>query len=368
MKKTFPVTVYTSCSNGDAVNAFPGVAVLKNGHILAVFQSADTKNSAFCTVRLARSPDRGRTWQDAGAPFALWQRQHPYSLHAGYLTELENGEIIFTLMLCDRRNGMDKLFFNPETGGALPICIGVSRSRDAGQSWSVPDVIATGRFDEFPVPVMAPVVKCADGELFLPFEVAKNYADATPWVHYAGGLISPDQGRHWTECVITAHDCTHRKMFWDNRIISLGGSRLFGMFWTFDNVVNGDAPVHSARSFDNGRTWSRPVATNITGQATFPARYGQRLLAVTVDRFHSHAIKLYSAEFPGVDWHWEDDIYVHSLAENAAGELNDALVQMQYWSFGLPTIAPLGEREFIVLWYAGRPEATSIYSINITME
>lgn len=343
------------------ISAFPAVCCLKSGKLIAAFQNGPEKNDNLVELLMCSSDDGGKSWSRPVRPFTAWAKNHEYAIHVGYLTELESGKILASLMVCDRRNSHNLPFFNPETGGALPMYIGLAESLDEGVSWSLPRLLETTRFDQLPVPVMGPVICGDNGRLLLPFEVSKSYLDATPWCHYAGCLISDDNGKTWDKTQILAHDPNDQKLYWDNKMAHLQGGHLLELFWTYNTRTNQDEVVHLAHSYDNGDSWNDPVPTSIIGQVTFPIRTAtDKIIAISVDRFKDSAIKLYSSNFECKNWQHELTIYKHSINDSGPSNLNDNLAEMQYWSFGLPCGTLTKDGNLLFLFYSGTSQHTQI--------
>ncbi len=342
--------------------AFTNLCRLSNGEIMAAFQCGREKNHAGARVITIRSSDNGRTWHDPVDPFTKWAAENGYTVHVVYLSEITPGKLFASIMLCDHKGDPDLPFFNPKTGGALPIYVGVAESYDNGHVWSCPRLLPTGRFNDLPSPVMSPIVEGANGRLFLPFETSKTYYDTEKWHHYAACLESQDGGNTWPEVKIIATDPEDRYMYWDHRMVSLGGNRIVDFFWTYDSSLSKDTDVHMSLSQDGGISWPRtPSPTGITGQVTSPIFIGNNcILAVTVDRFKDKVIKCHMSHDLGMKWKDELVIYRHSVPDTISSTLNANLAEMQYWSFGHPCGIKINSGEVLIAWYCGSPEKTQI--------
>ena len=351
---------------GNAVNAkilaFPNLCRTSNGEIIATFQCGREKNHASSKVLTMRSLDNGRTWNAPVDPFGTWATENGYAVHVSYLSEISPGKLFASLMVCDHKGDSSLPFFNPNTGGALPMYVGLAESDDNGYTWRRPRLLPTGRFNDVPTPIMAPITKGANGRLLLPFETSKNYYDIEPWHHHAACLVSPDGGNTWPEVITIANDPEARYLYWDHRMTSLGDNRIADFFWTHDSTLNQDDDVHMSISRDGGISWPlKPSSTGIVGQVTCPISINENsIIIVTVDRFKDKAIKVYMSHDLGVNWREELVIYRHEVPDKASSCLNDNLAEMQYWSFGLPFGIKINSAEILVVWYCGSPEKTHI--------
>jgi len=342
--------------------AFPSLCRTYNGEIIATFQSGREKNHAGVTVVMIRSLDNGRTWSEPVDPFSQWAAENGYAVHVVYISEITPGKLFASLMLCDHKKNPSLPFFNPETGGALPIYVGLSESYDNGYTWNCPRLLSTGRFNDVPSPIMSPIVKGANGRLFLPFETSKTYYDIGKWHHHAACLVSKDGGNTWPEVITIANDQAGRYLYWDHRMASLGNNGIADFFWTHDSKLSQDVDVHMSISQDGGISWPRnPSSTDITGQVTCPIPIDKSsILIVTVDRFKDNAIKVYISHDFGNKWSEELVVYRHEVPDKTSSTLNENLAEMQYWSFGLPFGIKINSVEILIAWYCGSPEKTHI--------
>ncbi len=342
--------------------SFPSLCKTGNGEIIAAFQCGPEKNHALGKGILIRSSDNGRSWHNPVDPFSKWATENGYAVHVVYVSEITPGKLSASLMLCDHKGDPALPFFNPKTGGALPIYVGLAESCDNGLTWGRPRVLHTGRFNDLPCPIMSPIVKGENGRLFLPFETSKTYDDTEKWHHHAACLVSEDGGKTWPEVKIIANDPEARYLYWDHKMVSLGGNQMADFLWTYDTKLNQDIDVHMAMSRDGGITWPKnPSSTGIKGQVAFPVAIdGNSVMVVTVDRFKDKAIKGYMSHDLGLNWSDGFVIYRHEVSDNASSSLNDILAEMQYWSFGLPSGVKINTEEVLVVWYCGSPEKTRI--------
>jgi hypothetical protein len=350
------------------ISAFPSACNLGDGDVVVCFQHGPVKNHADGTVCLTRSSDGGRTWTAPEQPFRQWAASKGLTVHAAYLSEVSPGRLLAALLLCDHLGDPELPFFNPDTGGALPMFIGLAESGDGGRTWSEPRILSTGRFDNVPVAIMSPIIKARQDLLLLPFETSKNYNDPGDWRHYAAALVSKDDGKSWDDVIIAAHDPEGRMMYWDHRMITLNNDRCLDFFYTFDNSAGKQTTAHKSISMDAGLTWlERPIDTGLEGQPYPIWLGGDEILVLTVDRYGDEAIKAILSPDLGDTWVDELVIYKHGGYTDSTDSLNDNLAAQQMWCFGLPFGMRCGAREVMVVWYCGTPEETRIESAKVVL-
>lgn len=351
----------------DVFSSFPILCRLQNGRIIAAFQNGIAKHVADCTVMLTYSEDSGRTWSRPDEPFREWAVSKGYAAHLAYISEISPGRLLASLLLCDHLGNPALPMFNPETGGALPIFIGLAESLDGGQTWREPVVLKVKRFNDVPVPITSPIVKTPDGALILPFETSKKYYDSGIWEHYAASLLSQDGGKTWDDVRIIAHDPENRIMYWDHRMVSIEGGRCLDFFYTFDNAAGKEISIHRSVSMDGGRTWpEKPFDTGLPGQPWPVPLRGDEIVVLRVDRYGDGAIKANLSPDLGATWSDELMFYRHRAKVRKNDDtLTDNLNEQMMWCYGLVSGVTVGEREILAIWYCGAPDATRIECARI---
>lgn len=346
-----------------AILSFPSVVQLTNSTLLAGFQASSLKNNTDSHILFSRSFDGGKTWEEPFAPFGnetLWKER---VIHLAYVSEVSPGRLIANLLWCDHLGDPSLEFFNPGTEGVLPISIYLSESADDGLTWSIPGKIDAGELGSTPIPIMGPISRINDHELICPFETSKNYDDTGPWIHKAAYFISRDEGKTWPEYKIVAHDPQNKIFYWDHRIANFGSGLLIDMLWAYDNVQKKQLNAHMSKTSDGGKTWSAPVDTGLVGQPWPIAIDEKTFLVACVDRYQSKTIRVVKTDDFGRSWDAARSvvIYNHQQKQQERSEkLDDYLVEMGSWAYGLVNGIKLSNGNVLVTYYAGNGLTTNI--------
>ena len=345
-----------------AKSCFPFAIKLSNGDLLISFQAASIKNGIDSKAMLARSSDDGQTWSEAKAVFDPTVNGKKGTLHVAYVSEIEPGRLAASVLWCDHKEDASLEFFNPQTGGVLPIDACISFSDDNGKKWSKLQRIEKGEFENIPTPIMGPLHKLDNGMLICPFENSKSYDDASTWHHKAAYFISYDGGKTWPKHKVAAHDPQCKIYFWDHRIANLGNGKLVDLFWAYEGATNKELNAHISTSEDFGENWTKPAETSIIGQPWPIALNENTFGVVVVDRNYSNTIKLYLTNNFGKDFNAAEPliIYDNKKANSAKANLNDQLVEMTNWSYGLPSGCKLNDKEMLIVYYAGDSASVDI--------
>jgi len=345
----------------DVFSCFPSLCRLHSGEIIASFQVGPTKNHMYCTAAFSRSNLDELRWSAAETPFRDWATVRGLTVHAAYLSEVEPGRILAALQLCDHLGDPSLPYFNSETGGLLPMRIGLCESTDGGWTWGEPRFLESDLFGDVPMPVHSPVVCMANGEMYLSFETSKPYDQPGVWVHHAAYLVSADGGRTWGETRVAAHDREDLVLYGDPRMVALSGGRCLASFWVIDNVTGMTRTAAMSVSPD-GRTWPEvPAGTGIVGQPWPIPMDDDEIVVVMVDRYEEKAVFAVHSSDLGQSFGEKLVVYRHGQAAETPDNVEDWLTEINDWAFGLPSGVRVDDREILIVWYAGSSTETSVY-------
>jgi hypothetical protein len=344
----------TECASA----CFPGVCAMPGGRWLVTLRVAPTKQAVLPQrTLLTWSDDRGRTWSGVTEPWQapeLGDRRGGF--RAAHVTPLGGDRLLAVLYWVDVTDP-SLPFFNEETEGLADSRIFLSRSDDAGATWSEPWLARTRPYD-MPTPITGPMLLLGSGEWALQFETNKTYYDESPWRHESVLVFSQDEGRTWPEHACVAADPAGRVFYWDQRPSVLPDGRVLDLFWTFDREQAEYRNIHARLSTDHGRSWGGIWDTGVPGQpAPAVGLPDGRLAMVYVDRSGAPQIKLRVSSDGGRTWPEETESLVYGFdagtQSRPKGSMQDAWAEMGRFSVGLPATAPLPNGELLVAYYAG---------------
>jgi hypothetical protein len=256
------------------------------------------------------------------------------------------------------RSDPSKPWVNQETQGLLPMRNYHTTSRDGGYHWSAPRPI-----DLSPHPsasTTGPLIALPGGVLAQPFEHWKAYDDPTQGRPRAMLRLSHDDGETWPDDVVVAADPENRLFFWDQRLArNPDTGELVAMFWTFDRIAGADIANHIAWGSPDGRTWTVPQPTPLTGQHCQPISIGgSSIVAAYSHRRNPPGIRVVRSDDFGRTWDVAGEVEAYASAAGdepaAAGADQRAYWNaMGQWQFGHPRGTFLPEGEVFVVFYAG---------------
>ena len=346
----------------------PRITRLADGAILLAFRTGTGRATPDGSPRLLRSTDEARSWEDLGTPFRDRPEARGGDLRGCALAPLPDGGVLACIVWLDRTDPARPIY-HPETEGLTTVRNLLARSDDGGRTWSSLDDLESG----VPQAASQGLLALPDGTLFATFETFKAYDEPGRWV-YRGGLVrSTDAGRSWGDVVFSAVMSEAGTMWWDPRIARLPDGTLVQLYYAYEHDRGGESPVHLGRSGDGGRTWSTPVPTTLTGQASFPIAFpGGALLAFTQRRDASQSMVAALSPDGGHTWGDATTVYQHdapSAPGAAAGQAPiDYLVSMDRFTFGHPCGVALDDRRALLVWYAGGTQRTAIQGAIVALE
>lgn len=268
---------------------FPGICRLTDGKILALHHMGQAFEAADATTFASISEDNGKTW---GAPIRLFDKEsEQIPLSDGCKpTQLPDGRIIAIGYQFERPDP-DLPVGNPETGGLLPDEVFYTISNDGGETWSERIAIPTAWQNS--TEASAPIVALNDGSLATPITGFPRWDGSSAGKNCGRVLRSYDGGKTWNDDVICTEFAGDKVTCYEQRMCQLEDGSIIVISWNENTETGERMNNHVTISYDNGKTFSKPIDTGIKGQAS-------SVLALDGDKFLTiHAIRRDTDE-PGV--------------------------------------------------------------------
>lgn len=366
-------TVFRDQPGGERQSAtFSGLAVLPTGRWLCTFRAAPIKGVSGGSVCVCWSDDEGKTWSRPAEPFeSVTVDGAPGVFRGCQLTPLQGRDVLAVVSWVDQADP-DLPLFNPKTEGILDMKIFLARSQNQGATWSKPALVDTSPFNQ-PTPMTGPILKLANGELALQFELNKRFYETHTWRHSSVLMFSQDGGVTWPEHVVVTSDPENRYFWWDQRPGVLPDGRVLDLFWTYDNKKAAYLNIHASESRDHGRTWSDLWDVGVQDQPAAPVALPDgRIVMVYVDRVGVPAVKLRTSSDGARTFAADTELVLYeaqtpSQTENK-GAMQDAWAEMRKFSVGLPATVQTDNGDVVVVYYAGpKTDETSIEWVRITV-
>jgi len=337
---------------------FHGLCVTPAGRWMVAFRASPKKaNAQPQRILITWSDDEGKSWSTPIEPFRPCSiKGVPGAWRGMHVTPVGPREILGLLYWVDVSDPALP-FFNEKTEGLLDSRLFLTRSGDAGRTWTEPKQIETAPYD-CPVPFTGPILARKDGVWVLQFETNKTYNDTSVWLHQAVLMFSRDKGRTWGEAVVTGADPEGRVFYWDQRPNLLADGSVLDVFWTFDRKTASYRNIHARLSRDGGHQWSEIWDTGIPGQGGPPVSLKDGSIAMPyVDRTKTPIIKLRVSKDSGRTWPASTEVIIDDSTarpqEGAKGTMQDAWSEMGAYSIGLPMTARLANGDVLVAYYSG---------------
>ncbi len=229
---------------------FPNLLRLANGDLLAHFRVGITHASEAGVIKQVRSTDNGQTWSDARvvAEDPYWDFR---TTSSGI--QLPDGKILLPFYLLDTVGKKEKRPNYRGWPGPLMIV-----SSDNGKTWSKP-IKLPNPFRTFPngyryCYICGKIIRLADGTLLLGIH-GQNPDEKRKCT---GVVHSVDNGKTWTDFVRIAADGV--RIYFEPSFAILANGDILAL-----NRTEPEPYMYKCVSKDDGRTWSKPVKTEIQG-------------------------------------------------------------------------------------------------------
>jgi len=342
------------------INAyFPSIHLMDDGELLCVMRIGSAIYSPDGMLEIFRSIDRGENWERQGPIVDRAQDDGRYNYVTGCVTPLSDGSLMMMAMRADQSDP-DKLAYNPETQGLLPLETCYLASNDGGRAWTSPRVVDMGAHfgpDFTPAPYGG-LIELEGGELFQAYETWKSYDNDGPFNLNVFGLISQDGGRTWPEKVMVADGSTDGRSYSHASPVKCPDGRLMATTWTAESELQRYYDLHVLRSVDaTARTWHAPVSTGVPGQTSTLAPLGDgRLLLIYTHREETDqpGLKVICSEDDGQTWTLESPLTVwDAYGREALGVPRTATYPSSHdaIAYGAPRIVALDTRTAVACWW-----------------
>lgn len=222
--------------------AFPGVARLKSGELLAVFREGEGHVSPDGKILMCRSEDGGQSWSALDTIVSTARDCRDPSI-----VQLRDGLIIVNFFQ-SKYDAQGKII------GAVG-CFTV-RSFDNGRTFTSPRMVSIPDFSWSAT--SDAILETQDGRLLLPVYGGKEGERSAAIV-----VISDDGGESWEEQVVMAKDSAGSVDFQEPALIQLPDEKILCMLRT----AGADGFLYQTASANGGKTWSPPKSSGIQGQA-----------------------------------------------------------------------------------------------------
>lgn len=351
---------------------FPNIVQLSEEELICVFQRGDGMYAVNSNVALLRSRDGGATWSDEGFLYDKAEDDRSYSYHNTLVSRMRDGTLVASLFRANRSDPAQP-FFN-ESGGLIAIDSVLLISKDKGQSWTDPVLMALP--EQMQATSAQSVIELADGRWLATFDLWSTFDDHRPYQPCMVTFSSDDQGRTWTDRVVMADGAADGKGFWHGRPMRLSDDRLFSLLWAADMTEPAkgpiNLPIHYTRADAAGREWETPIATDIPGQTHCTTELPDgRLVAIYTRReFDPPGFMVIQSDDGGHTWDLEGQIQVW----DATGWTNIGISTLDRYprshdtiAFGAPSIFTTLQGDLFASWWCTYASITHLRWARISV-
>ncbi len=342
---------------------FPSVAVLPDGQMVATYVLGEAFESVDMRVHVARSTDFGDTWRDEG-PICKPTTDRLTSIFGRLAVtvnrETASVELVANLLRCDRTDHPDEGLGNPKTMGFVPTKMLLTRSTDAGHTWTQPQRLDPPLLGP-ELEMCSPITVLSDGRWLLPTSMWRDWEGNLPNGNRMVAFVSQDEGKTWPGYMDVMADKESRLIYWESKIIELSDGRLLAVAWCYDETTNKDLPNQYALSSDAGATWTAPASTALQGQTLTSIELNDGRVLSVYRRIDRPGLWANLSQLHGDRWinTAEQPLWGHDSTMALTKQSDNMIANFNVLRFGAPCLASLPDgRIFVAFW--GYEDTTSV--------
>ena len=323
---------------------FPYLAQDEKGKILCSFMLGEAMESVDGTTYIAESLDGGKTWLDAKNIFDK-SIENPVINDNCKITYLGKNKFV-CLGYAFPRYDHSLPVGNPETGGLLDDFVFYTQSFDGGKTWNGFNKIDT--YWKNSTEASAPITVLQNGVWVTPITGFPKWDGKLIGRRCGKLLVSLDKGKTWNDDVICMEFEGDNILCYEQRLCQLESGEIVVIAWN-ENIETGESlSNHYTISYDNGKTFTKPMDTKIIGQASSVCAIGgSKLFAV-------HAIRK-GSDKPGVYG------YVVDLKDGKWNILEEKII----WQPNTPIFKDNSMAEVFAYLKFGQPSAIKLQNGNL---
>ncbi len=350
VEKIAEITLYTNPNPAvrSRQAAFPGVARLPGGDLVALFVVGEAFEAANCRTYVSRSTDNGQTWNFEGPLYDQDSMGLGYQLSDCYKPTLLPDGTLAAIGYGFVRRDPEQRIADSETGEILPGYNVVVFSEDEGKTWSLPERVDIE--SEAALELSGPCLLTDSGTLLAagpPFHMEKTG-------HYGQLLASTDGGHTWEKRSRYCESSTGDIPPWETRLCRGPSGEVIALWWAFRTSDETHLPNRIAISHDEGLSWSEPIDTGVTAQASNMIHLdGNRYMSIHCHRADATpGLWVRLVDLSGDRWKTLDEVCIWGGA--TAQDTSESMArQFAALQFGQPSLVRLSDEELLAVhWCA----------------
>ncbi len=228
--------------------AYPMSCQLSNRELLCIYRQGKEKHSLDGVLIAQRSTDGGAKWSEEIIIYDGMSKNEPESVlgNCYALCQTTDGTILALFATVEAKK--PDVYILSEEGRKLRQQLYTVRSKDGGETWSIPEphnlagaprnIYISGR------PLLLP-----NGDLFIPMEATVELGQ-----EIILASISSDGGLTFSPVITCAEDETGKFSYGDPGCTLLPNGRIIMLIWTWLSETEETLAVHRYISTDNGRS------------------------------------------------------------------------------------------------------------------
>ncbi len=319
---------------------FPGIEKLPSGELLTLF-SVGEAFEAKMVICSSISKDMGASWSKPEPVFGDFE----IGLGSMKPTLLANGDLVAVGYGIDRDE--PKSFLEPVLDTPLGGKNYISFSKDAGKSWSRPELLLDD--DLGLLETSGQCIQLANGDLLATGARFGVWSESNPADYSLYLLRSCDNGKSWKN----EGSCFMQKDVspFETRLCQMPNGVIAVIIWRLNEVLGKSLTNAVIFSDDNGKTWQEPIDTKVPAQASNLISYKDNL-ALSVHSYREGEVGLYVKIVDLSNNEWKELTSKNVWDKSESSKISSLKDMGANLKFGQPSIMPLGNDEFLAIHWA----------------
>lgn len=288
---------------------FPFICQRRDKSLLAIHTVGEAFESVDSKACISYSYDGGKSWSEPKVMFDRSKFGYPVSDYCKP-TVLADGRIV-ALGYAYCRKDVSLPLSNEKSGGLLDDFVFYSISEDEGKTWGEMTEIECAWGPH--VEASAPITVLQNGTWITPITGFPTWEGEMTSALCGRMLRSEDEGKTWNDNAVCMVFENRQVTYYEQRACQLESGVVICIGWNEDVVTGERLENHYTVSYDNGKTWCKPISTGVLGQASSVCAIGgERLLALHARRRDTERPGIYGyiIDFSEKRWNIIDEALV----------------------------------------------------------
>jgi hypothetical protein len=338
------------------------LSLLSNSEFLATFDIGQAVESFDYHTVVARSIDRGETWEFEGP---LLKDLPPSTTHSVRTSRSADGSIIGFGGFY--RRTFEEDLVNRQTFGLVPVDLFTVSSTDGGRTWTSPRMVEPALIGPS-WEICHSIVETSDGRWIAPTSTWRSWDGNDYPGDRAVALISDNRGESWPKYGITFDGRHNQLSYLEQSLVNLDDESLLAVSWVYDQKTGLTQPSVYSTSRDGGATFTEPRHTGFDAQTCKVLRLLDGRLLCVYRRNDRAGLWATLSRLEEGKWVNLSEAPLWQGAESGMKGILNSADELSGLQFGHPSIRQISASEVLILFWCQERCLTNIRWIKLRLD